>query len=113
MLTPPHEHPRVREVYGNGRIVRLTTRKAEVAIARLRSGHSTILAAYRARFGMGADSTCPHCNDGDEDLTHWLCQCVRSAALRMHCFGVVAPPLSVLASESGAVASYLRGLRLL
>ena len=109
----PLERPLVKEVYSRGRITPLSSRKAEVIVARLRSGHSTILAEYRARFGLGGSSTCPHCGDGDESLEHWFRQCSASMALRMRCFGTVSPPLSALSEGSAAVASYLRGLRLL
>ena len=110
---PLPERPLVQEVYGSGPITPMLSRKVEVLVARLRSGHSMILAAHRARFGLGDSPTCPHCNFNDEDLTHWFSQCPASLALRVRCFGSAYPPLSALLAGDGAVASYLRGLRLL
>ena len=112
IVDPPPEHPRVGMVYGGGRPDLLTSRKANVMVARLRSGHSTILAAYRHRIGQGDDPSCQRCGAPVEDLEHWLSQCPASLGHRMSCFGVAVPPLSSL-GDSRAVASYLRGLRLL
>ena len=109
----PPERRLVQEVYSHGPIVPFPTHKKNIIVSRLRSGHSAILAGFRARFGLGGSSTCPHCEETDEDLEHWLCHCSASMALRLRCFGTTVPPLSVLSEGGGAVVSYLRGLRLL
>jgi ribonuclease HI len=109
----PPERPLSLEVYsGAGRIEALQSRRMEVAIARLRSGHSTILTGYRYRIGLADSPVCPRCQNGDEDLRHWLCQCTATITAWVGSFGEADPPLSVLRGGIGTVASYLRRLRL-
>ena len=113
IIDPRAAHPLVGLVYSGGRIPTLSDRVAQTTVARLRSGHSTLLAAYRARIGTGDSPLCPRCGEEDEDVVQWLCHCPASSALRMRCFGTVSPSLAVLAEDVEAVASYLGGLGLL
>ena len=47
-----------------------------VELARLRTGHSTLLRAYRHRIGLDDDPNCTDCDNGEpEDATHLLTSC--------------------------------------
>ncbi len=109
----PPSHDRVRRVYTRSPKAFGQDRKIDVKLAQLRSGHSKMLAAYRQRLAPGEDPTCPRCGEEEETLEHWLQRCVATEAHRMRCFGTVRPPLAVLVEDPGAVALYLRSLRLL
>ena len=95
---PPHNHQRTREVYGNRspKISNNLSRKDEVLLAQLRSGHCYLLKAYRRIVDESVDPTCPHCQEAPQTLEHWLQQCPGQARLRLSIFGCVDPPLSVL-----------------
>jgi ribonuclease HI len=107
-------HPRVRLVYAvTPRPAGGLSRKAEVAVAQLRSGHSLLLGEYRARVGQGVDATCPRCGEEIETLQHFMQECPATVKARLSAFGEVRPPLSVLCGNIVAVTSYLRTLRVL
>lgn len=46
------------------------TRRESVEVARLRTGHSLQLRAYRHRVGLEEESTCPDCGEEAETLEH-------------------------------------------
>ena len=81
-------------------------------LARLRSGHSLLLASYRDRV-RGSGDTCHRCQLCPETLEHFMRECEASEAIRVRVFGVSSPPLSVLSGEPQKVLQYLRELRLL
>ena len=115
LTDPPPQHARTREVYGAGlpKSAHLPSRKENVVLAQLRSGHSRVLQAYMHRIGVAPTPMCPRCYEAEEDLKHFMQECPATLALRIQVFGVARPALSVLSRETGTVASYLRRLRLL
>jgi hypothetical protein len=102
-------HARVRAVYGTGER-RPTpfhgTRREQVLLAQLRSGHCSKLAAYCRIVNPTADPTCPRCGEEPEDLEHWLQRCPARAQKRWQIFGCLSPPLSVLTSNPDLVSTY-------
>jgi ribonuclease HI len=110
----PFESERLRQVYGSPPRVRGISRREDVMLAQLRCGHSRILAHYRNRVGPGLEAACPRCSPGggeeEETLEHFVQRCLSTEGLRYSVFGCAGPPLGVLGSDVGAVASYLRRL---
>ena len=110
---PAPQHERVRQVYqGPLRHPQGLSRKEEVLLARLRSGHTTHLAAYKGRV-QGSDETCARCLAAPETLAHFLGQCEATEARRVRIFGNASPPLSVLSGDPQKVLQYCRELGLL
>ena len=60
------------------------TREQMVSLARLRSGHSTDLAAYRKRIGVEEDAACPRCGEEEETMEHVL-ECPAGELMRKEC----------------------------
>ena len=110
---PPFEHERTRLVYSEPLKPVELPRREEVALARLRSGHSLLLAEYRHRVGQTGSPDCPRCGLGPETLVHFLCECPASRAARSSAFGPDGPSLLSLRRDPLAVTLYLRGLNLL
>ena len=80
--TASNRHSRHFEVVGEARIKmgdRIgLSRRESVELARLRTGHSTLLRAYRHRIGLDDDPNCTNCDNGEpKDLDH-LCTAVVS-----------------------------------
>ena len=71
------KHERCREVYGRGRNRQEESdwkRSEAVSMARLRSGHSLELGAYRRRIGLEGDGRCRRCGEEEESVEHvWEC----------------------------------------
>ena len=106
-------HPRLSQVYqGPVKTPEGLSRKEEVLLARLRSGHSLILASYQDRV-HGTGATCHRCNQDPETLTHFMRECEATEAIRVRIFGHSSPPLSVLIGEPRRVLQYLQELSLL
>ena len=57
------------------------TRQESLETARLRTGHSTMLAAYRHRIGLQDVTICPECGDESETVTRLLNDCPARADL--------------------------------
>ena len=86
-------------------------RKESVAMTRLRTGHSTMLRAYRHRIGLDDDPECSDCDDGvPEDATHLLMWCPAGALARHRVFGRSDPTLKEVFTDAGRVLEYLRRL---
>ena len=71
-------HERCKEVYGKGMRRQEEggwSREEAVSMARLRSGHSLELGAYRARIGLEGDSSCSRCGEEEESVEHVM-ECV-------------------------------------
>ena len=65
-------------------------------LARIRSGHSLLFAAYRFRITGNGDPRCKRCNEGfDDNLEHWLV-CDGTTEERMRTFGYTRIELSDL-----------------
>ena len=79
---------RCKMVYGAGEVrIKLEdswTRQQMVFLARLRSGHSLDLAAYRKRIGIEEDGRCPRCEEEEETLEHVL-ECPAGELMRREC----------------------------
>ena len=87
------------------------TRSEAVAVARLRTGHSPILRAYRHFIRVESDPNCPACDDGvPETSEHLLTECPATAGLRRRIFGRDDPTLSEVFADASAVVEYLRRL---
>jgi len=116
-LAPAEEptHARTIAVYSKlsrTRDAKITERKDQVDLARLRSGHHLGLGETRHRFNPDVPATCERCYHDSEDLKHWLA-CPGTAAARMKHFGdtkVELPALTEKPRECLALArSTLRG----
>jgi ribonuclease HI len=116
---PKPTHARTRLVYAKALQRGGRTRKEEVTLARLRSGHSWLLAAYRSRVTqrrppeLREDSVCSRCFLEEETLQHFLQECPATAAARVSCLGSAAPSLSILCKRPGRVIAYLERLELI
>ena len=87
------------------------TRAEGVAVARLRTGASTVLRAHRRKIGLEEDGTCTACDGGvQEDLEHFMRECPATARVRHDVFGRDDPELVDAFSDAGAVVSLLRRL---
>ena len=87
------------------------SRKDSVTMARLRTGHSTLLRAYRHRIGLEEDPDCRDCDDGvPEDATHLLTSCPAGALVRHRVFGRCDPTLKEALTDADRVLEYLRCL---
>ena len=87
---PPPTHPRVKEVYAafsQDRERRITSRRDQSLLAQLRSGHYIGLREYEHRIGRADSPVCNLCNQGDQDLQHWLVECPATEAQRFSLFG--------------------------
>ena len=78
------EHERSRKVYGRGRseasekMEREWSREESVSMARLRSGHSLELGAYRKRIGLEREGLCRRCEEVEETVEHvFVCEAGR------------------------------------
>ena len=66
----PTEHDHTREVYqefSRSREMKVTTRKDQVMLARIRSGHSLLFREYRHRIGHNVDPRCICCSGNEQD----------------------------------------------
>ena len=107
---PPISHARTNLVYQSkhGREDTLT-RKEDVLLAQLRSGHCRRLAAYHKVIDDTVDPICQRCGQEPETLEHWLQSCSASVESRRLEFGVASPPLKVLFQDPVAVLAFCRG----
>ena len=109
------KHARYYGIVGPGRIPlgdKIGLTRAEgVAVARLRTGCSTVLRAHRQKIGMEEDGACTACDQGvQEDLEHILRECPATARIRHDVFGRDDPELVDAFADAGAVVSFLRRL---
>ena len=86
------------------------SRRESVEAARLRTGHSTLLAAYRHRIGQQADPTCPECREEEETLAHLMTECPARAGLRRDIFGRDDPLMREVLSDPTGLVALLRRL---
>ena len=90
--TASNRHTRHFEVVGVARIKmgdRIGLgRRESVELARVRTGHSIMLRAYRHRNGLDDGPNCTDCYNGDqEDAGHLLTSCPAGALARHRAFG--------------------------
>ena len=87
------------------------SRREGVALARIRTGHSPALKAYREWIQLEADPHCEACGGVDrEDAKHLLTSCPASALLRHEMFGREDPTLKEVFADPVGVVTYLRRL---
>ena len=117
---PPLRRRLFIDIYGDRRppfpcpsVGAVNRRRQYTLLAQLRGSHSCILAEYRHFIGIIPSPICPKCEEAPQSLEHWLQTCPATMAQRALLFGRVDPPLSVLTTDAGTVALYLRQLRLL
>jgi ribonuclease HI len=94
------------------KVPRSLSRLEARTLAQLRSGHSTLLAAYRKRIGLQEDDICPACGDEPEDAEHLLLKCASWTAPRLTFLGLV--PSDSLSNNLALLAflrkiAYLKG----
>jgi uncharacterized cupin superfamily protein len=96
-------------VYGDGpfRPLQGASRREEVLLAKLRGGRSLLLGETRKRV-QGADSTCPHCGEEEEEFEHILRGCPKLESPRRRNFVQVPPPLSAMSTDQVEVARFFR-----
>jgi hypothetical protein len=86
------------------------TRTEAVSMARLRTGHTRAIRAYRHRIRQEPDDVCPDCDTGEaEDLQH-LFQCPAKMPHLMAAFGRSRLPVEETLSDTDAAIDYLRRL---
>ena len=84
------------------------SRHDEVLLHQLRLNRPPYLQMTKFKWGKVDSPTCPHCNDGEEDVDHFLLYCPRWAALRATTFGPN-PEIDILQQHAGRVLQFLRG----
>jgi ribonuclease HI/exonuclease III len=90
---PPTKHQRTSLVYkhiNQQREREITNKHDQVLLAKVRSGHSTLFRKFIADHispDCGINTTCPRCDEGVDDLVHWMTQCQQSENRRREYFG--------------------------
>ena len=98
---PPTEHERTAKVYSAWSAEReklVTTRKEQVRLARIRSGHSLEFDEYRHKIKNDVEPNCKRCDDGVDNLEHWI-SCAGTLGERMRLFGRGDVELSILTEK--------------
>ena len=73
--------------YSHQKEMLISSRNQQSLLAKIRSGHTTLFAAYRNRIDETQDPTCPLCQDAPQDLDHWMTTCAGTLQHRMELFG--------------------------
>ena len=73
--------------------------RADATLARLRAGHTPLLAAYRHLLDPTADPRCPRCQEEDEDLEHWFIRCPALSFKRLVHLGTTDASLRLLSEN--------------
>ena len=112
---PSPSHARTAQVYQKLSRERdektLLSRRDAVMLARLRSGHSMLLAGYRTLMNPAESTSCPRCEEANETVEHWLLDFPGTLAARQEIFGRTTVELSILTEDpEGAVALAKRTL---
>ena len=84
------------------------TRRESVETARLRTGHSLLLRAYRHRIGLDDSDICPVCEEEPETLEHLLSECPAHARLRWDLYGREDPSIQEALGDPVRLINYLR-----
>ena len=103
-------HTRSLQVYSKlskRREEEITSRKDQVYLARLRSGHHLGLMKTQHRYNKDIDPMCRRCEEDIDDLEHWL-RCDGTAAARMEIFGYVGVELSALTESPQKILALAR-----
>ena len=84
------------------------TRRESVEVARLRTGHSTLLRWWRHLVGQDDSPTCQECDEeAEETLEHFLTECPARALLRRTVFGRDDPTVKEALGDARRLADYL------
>ena len=84
---PPPSHERTRLAFSKAKDLELKNRSDQTLLAKIRSGHTTLFAAYRKRIGLTEDDTCPSCQEAPQTMVHWMRECSGTLVLRIEIFG--------------------------
>ena len=87
---PPPSHQRTREVYApfsKEKEMEVKSRDDQTLLAKVRSGHTVLFAAYRHRIDETESALCPLCENGEQDLSHWMTECAGTLQKRFEFFG--------------------------
>ena len=107
----PVQHQRTAETYKNynkDTDKDIKTRKDQVLIARLRSGHHNGFRAYQHRIDEAVSPECPYCPGQQQDLQHWMQDCSRTSGERMRLFGTTRTTIDLLSSDPGSSVELAR-----
>ena len=108
----PPTHERVAAVYKlrsfHRDVRQITNRRDDVLIARLRSGHHPSLKQYLHRLDPSQDPICPNCQEEEQDLVRWLCDCPALSSVRQRVFGCHQGSLEWLGTQPDDVVVYAR-----
>ena len=109
---PPPSHERTKEVYAfysKKKEKEVISRTDQTLLAKLRSSHTTLLAAYKAKLDPDKSATCDLCEAGeDQTLEHWLTKCAGTLDERIERFGQDFDKLGVLTKFPNAVVALAR-----
>ena len=75
---PAPSHPRIKavyEFYSKEKEEEVQSRSDQSLLAKIRSGHSILFAAYRKRIDESEDDTCPSCQLEPQTMEHWMTSC--------------------------------------
>ena len=78
---------KVYSAYSHQKEMLVASRNEQSLLAKIRSGHTILFAAFRNRIDDTKDPTCPLCNDAPQDLEHWMTTCPGTLAARYELFG--------------------------
>lgn len=87
---PAPSHPRIKavyEFYSKEKEEEVQSRSDQSLLAKIRSGHSILFAAYRKRIDESEDDTCPSCQLEPQTMEHWMTRCPGTLAQRRNIFG--------------------------
>ena len=108
--TPIHE--RVASLHKHWRVSRdakqINSRKDDVLIACLRSGHHPSLEQYLHWLDPSQDPSCANCCQEEQDLLHWISNCPALLTVRQRMFGCHQGSLQWLPTQPGNVVAYKR-----
>ena len=96
---PPPSHARSSLVYSKKKKTReaeVTSRRDQVNLARVRSGHHLMFGETRNRYNPEEDPSCPRCGHNTEDMEHWLLECPGTMAAKHDIFGTALVELATL-----------------
>ena len=96
---PPPSHARSSLVYSKKKKTReaeVTSRRDQVNLARVRSGHHLMFRETRNRYNPEEDPSCPRCGHNMEDMKHWLLECPGTLATKQDIFGTTSVELATL-----------------
>jgi ribonuclease HI len=96
---------RIAEIYGSYSKQRdqaeITNREDQVHMARIRSRNHPELMYYQCKLDNTVVNRCPRCEQGEDNIEHWLDECPANSHLKMIIFGRVQLEKDILTREPG------------